>query len=597
MSSSKIRILFSLFLGLLATKAHAQGLVDKSADGGLMVRQIPNSESALIDYFSKLKAEPSDTIYATIFRPANCPRCDGFLNKINSLVKSHTNKPSVLIAVFPDSMASENYINRYDLKSDYMIYDTNEDFSKFLSFSPGYLHVGYILKINKKTGQLIIGSNADNVSSRFFEELNHYSKVKEQREFPSSSNKSYFEWVKENTQKLKIKHHYPFANDSTRFDFSEIIYQPVFFDDHLLVNDKLTMAVAELNLSDGRIVCNRIIEPDSLESAAFVSASEDVYLRMLNSGQLKNIPLQPFIISKDKYAVAYSLPELWTDDENCINYRNKPCFLEKSFSDSTYSKLVPLNYDFEDVFYYPHFNMKWLGSNKVVVGVQRITWPIISDRREYEGIPEMDPFKELFYDAYPQPTLASFDVDSGLLDQRFGSLPDLAKLTKTGYTFSDMVMDSWDDEVVFAESYGGNIFLADVESMDCLDCTKKFKAFEIPLSVFQVPDSSTYYSYDCSALAEPVLNRKIMDIKADASNIHCLIRHCTDAFECPEREAYDYVIMDRESGERYIFDFPELEENERRIGYGLRRISNGAVTPYIIRSFNGKWEVIELEQD
>ena len=66
------------------------------------------------------------------------------------------------------------YINKYDIKTDHYIFDTTEAFDKFLSFSPGYLHVGYILKFNIRTGELIVGSNADNVSPAFFKELNLY---------------------------------------------------------------------------------------------------------------------------------------------------------------------------------------------------------------------------------------------------------------------------------------------------------------------------------------------------------------------------------------------------------------------------------------
>ena len=167
-----------VFMTCFIESVLSQGLVDKSADTGLMVRQIPNTESAAIKFFADL-SEKSDTIYATIFRPANCPRCDGFLNRINSFIKNETNKPSVLIAVYPDSVAAKAYIDKYSLKADHYIYDTDESFEEFLSFSPGYLHVGYILKINKSTGELIVGSNADNVSAAFFKELNNYNVRKE----------------------------------------------------------------------------------------------------------------------------------------------------------------------------------------------------------------------------------------------------------------------------------------------------------------------------------------------------------------------------------------------------------------------------------
>ncbi len=106
-------------------------------------------------------------------------------------------------------------------------------------------------------------------------------------------------------------------------------------------------------LNDSILTFKRIVEPDSVEYSKFVSLPQRYYNKLLRANQLKNIPLQPFIIDEDKYGVAYSLPELWLDEENGLNYRNKPCYIERSFSDSNYMSIVPLEYDFEDVFYYP----------------------------------------------------------------------------------------------------------------------------------------------------------------------------------------------------------------------------------------------------
>lgn len=578
-------------MSLFFEQVLAQELVDKSADTGLMVRQIPDTESEAIKFFSELSVQ-SDTIYATIFRPANCPRCDGFLNKINSLIKSETSKPSVLIAVYPDSVAAKSYIEKYDLAADYYMYDVKEDFSNILSFSPGYLHVGYILKFNKKTGELIVGSNADNVSAPFFKELNIYSKRKAPFKYPGTDGK-YHGWGNVTERTLNIISSVPINIPGDNFKISEILYQPVYYENRLLFNDKLAMAVAEFVKKDSVMELKRLVEPDSSEYSRFVNLPAAYYDKLLKSNQLKNIPLQPFIIDDNTYGIAYSLPELWLDEEKVLNYRNKPCYIEKSFSDESYSRLLPLEYDFEDIFYYPHFNMKWSGDNGVVVGVQRITWPMISNKKEYMDIPENNPFCDSFYE-FEQPTLAVYNKNDGRLSFRFGELPSFAKKTKTGYCFSDMVFDSWNNEAVYGSAFDGHIVISPKESLDCRDCKKDYYAFVLDDSVFQVPDTSDYYSYACNALAEPYLNRKIADLKIDDRYIHCLVRNCTDAFERPELEDYNYVIIDRITGMRETFDFPARANDERRISYGLKRYGNGSVVPFYISRFNGNWRIFEL---
>lgn len=554
-----------------------------------MVRQIPNSEEKAIKYFAELPID-SDTIYATIFRPANCPRCDGFLNIIDGLIKKCTSKPSLLISVYPDSVAAREYIDKYNLKSDYYMFDTDEKFSEIFSFSSGYLHVGYILKINKTTGELIVGSNADNVTAEFFDCLNLYNVRKETLEFPCDK-VEYLDWDASNMDVLAKMDSYELQIPDSEYTISEIIYQPMFYNNSLLWNDKLAMSVVELELQDSIVKYKRLIEPDSLEFSKFVNLPTDYYSQLLKSNQLKNIPLQPFIIDEDKYGVAYSIPELWLDGENELNYRNKPCYLVRSISDVNYSDIIPLEYDFSDVFYYPHFNMKGIGDDRVVVGVERITWPMVTDKNEYADSPADNPFQDDFYDNYPQPTLAIYGKKDGLLNKRFGELPGFAKKTKTGYCYSSMVFDSWEGEAVFGSSYEGSLKISPVDALDCPDCQKSYEVFTLDEDVFMTPDSTHYYSYACNALAQPYLNRKVMDVMCDWKYIHCLVRHCTDAFERPEYENYDYVLINRESGLRKTFRFPQIEKGERRISYGLRRLGNGEVMPYYIAKNDNGWKI------
>ena len=133
--------------------------------------------------------------------------------------------------------------------------------------------------------------------------------------------------------------------------------------------------------------------------------------------------------------------------------------------------------------------------------------------------------------------------------------------------------------------------------MDCQDCQRLYIAFQLDDSIFQVPDSSDYYSYNCNALAEPYLSRKIVDLKIDDEYIHCLVRNCTDAFERPELEDYNYIVIDRNTGKRDIMKFPSRDSNERRVAYGLKRNLNGTVRPFYLRSFNDGWRIVEVSAD
>ncbi len=79
--------------------------------------------------------------------------------------------------------------------------------------------------------------------------------------------------------------------------------------------------------------------------------------------------------------------------------------------------------------------MKSAGDSEVVVGVQRITWPMVTDKNEYVNNPESNPFQDEFYDNYSQPTLATYKKQNGLLSNRFGKLPKFAKKLRPDIVF------------------------------------------------------------------------------------------------------------------------------------------------------------------
>lgn len=500
----------------------------------------------------------------------------------------------MLIAVYPDSMTAKTYIDKYDLKADHYMYDTEEKFNNFLSFSSGSLHVGYILKFNIATGELIVGANADNVSPAFVKELDMYSTRKPPYLFPSRA--VVHKKITEDTfGHLKRCEQFQLKGSNRPAIMSEILYQPLFENNNVIWNDKLGEAVYNFEVSDSTMRFKGVFEVDSVQAATYADVPAERYLQMKDAGMLKNIPLQPFVIDSDKIGIPYSLPELWIGDNNGMNYRNKPCYLTRSLSDSSYSELTPLNFDYSEDFFYHHFYLKNVG-DEIAAGAQRLTWPILYDKEEYMNSPESNPFRDEFYDLYEQPTLATFRKSDGKVSLRFGELPSFAKRAKTGYMFAEMIFDASGDEAVYASAYDGTIYTSPVESLDCPDCRKKYSAFNLDVNEFQVPDSTDYYSYNCTALANPLLNRKIVDLKADNDNIHCVYRTCADTFERPDNEEYRYAVIDRKSGFCKTLAYPDKENGECRMGYGLRRTADGSIRPYFISKHDGTWSVTMLAE-
>lgn len=597
MPKTMIRQFTYLILILVAITAPgstivAQNRVDKVADEGLMVRQIPNSESDASCFFRHITT-PNDTIYAVIFRPSNCPRCDTFITPLYKTIKKNSRYPVTLVAVYPDSIIAKNYIRDNGITYDNIIYDTTESFNNFLSFSAGYLHVGYLLKVVCSAGNVIVGTNIVDGSAEFIKEMNVYNHPKEKKNYRSFSYND------------KLGSNQDFSAEPISFNSvyslefpiesapSEILYQPAFQGNHLVFNDKLSLKSHLYKINGSIAKLQRIIDVDSLEGATFSKLPKNIYDKLRKRGDLKNMPLQPFFKNDSILGVAYSLPDVWMSGENNFNYLNKPCYIERSVNDSSYKKLIAINPDFEEPFFYEHFYMKPAGDN-VILNVERLTYPYLTNTDEFMGIAEMDPFKDQFYNEY-QPTLALFGTTDGLLKTRFGKLPTFAKHTKTGYRLSSTVFDSYGDEAVYAGQYDGMIYLSPVADLGCDDCAKQYRIRLYDESELEAPDSSMFYTSQPELRTRGQLKWKIHDIKADVDNIYCIISTENDQLERPDKETFIYAKIRKDNGLQEFFAIPKSKDTEKRLmSCGLRRLSNGVVEPFLIFNKKGKWTVHTL---
>lgn len=581
--------LIAIAISLLSFQMTADttiNLVDKIADNGMKVRQIPNSESVVIDYFADIPID-NDTIYAIIYPPGNCRRCESLLSlHLQSFKK--LNLPSVLISSFQDSVSARKYVESNGFKADSYIFDCSQKYKDYLSFSIGGLYVDYILKIDKRNGNLIVGCLSDNVSDEFYSDLKSYTKRKEQFEFAYSTPYTPFKWNFDSNTTLPLSKSLE-INTVDSVMFSESHMNPLFYGNELLWCDKLGNVINHLRVSGDQLEVVRTICTDSVQNRQFSKVSEQDYQDCLDNGELKFMPLQPFLIGTDKIGIGYSLPDLrYVDDsEESIDYFNKPCILIKDLFDTEYTELIPLDITPTLDYFYKHFRMKNFG-DQVVLAIERMTYPVLEDEKYFKGIPEKDLFADEFY-SLKQPTLVTFGQYDGKERKKFGHLPQLASQTKTGYRFGDTLFDYWDGEVTIAEKYGGTVEISDAESYDCEDCTSIYKAFDIDLNVIPSPKPEILYTDKCTINALPYLNRSMTDIKTDSDYIHCIIL-CNEEDSSKESTKTLYVKIDRSNGSREISEMPEYGADSY-ICHSLRRLESGKVQPFSLIRTGRDWRV------
>lgn len=578
----KISILF--FTSLITSfSSQAQSLITEACYDGLKVRQLPESNDNLRKYLEKFV--DTDTVFAIIFPPANCPRCEALINPIiSTLKKIRPHIPTILISAYPDSIAAQKYINRYSLISDYTIFDTNNSYNNIFSFDSGYLHIPYLLKINPASGNLILGVRAEDNSFDFLNEFCLFDKPIEKKIFDLS--KVHSGLFNPSNNVLNVKHQYTLSYPDS-ITLSEIIYQPEFYKDKLFFNDKLKECILYFKTTEQNSSLIEYIgelKTNSSQNKKFVQIPDSIYYSLESTNDVRFIPLSPKMIDDNTLAISYSLPKLWYTGAKSVGYMNQASVLLIDTENLEHSELIPFFKGNDEEFFYPHFNLFKYGID-IAIGCERMTWPMEFEKEEYCDTPELNPFSDDFYH-FSQPIVASFDKKTGILKERIGNLPDLSKYTKTGYYFVSPVIDSWEQEIIISDGFTGELLIL---NSDNFYINKEFKAFDIPLEFVPKPNEATYYSYDCVAPYVNVFNRNIIDVKLTKDKIYCLVRYGLHGKENAITDEYSVIEINRECGckteKRFKID------NHRNKYYGLRRTLEG-IEPYAIYRDDNNWKIL-----
>lgn len=578
-----MRFIFSFIVILYVTLAFASRPEDRF-DDALRIRQLPGSEKYLRDYFHTKGVE--NIVYAVIFPISNCPRCESAIMPVLNQMKSVSPEAStVLVSVYPDSVAAVQYNNVWDLSADKNIFDTNKGYADFLSFSIGDLHIPYFMKLDVENGVLITGFPAEDNSSELMSEVAALQTPMLMEKF-EIQNRIVPEF-KPCGQRMKIQFESELKiPDGIRL--SEVLYKPDLYGNKLAFNDKLRNAVELFELEEGvAFNFSGEVMTDDEENKRFITAPDSLLKTMYEGKEIKYMALSPKFLSDSKLAISYSLPNIWQSGPWAIGYMNEPSVLMLDLENDSVRNVYNYERIDGDKFYNAHFQIYNIG-DKIVTACQKRTWPMSISQEDYKDSPEMNPFDDKFY-SYPQPLLNVFEKrgDGLKMIDRIGRLSEVERKSLTGYYFSSPVLDSYEDEVAITDGVSGLVTVYDKE---CLDCPKyDYNVFDLDVNSLPDPLPEKFNTYECVTEFKPLLCRNIHDLKITPETLYALVRfgeHDSDN----ELDDYSFVIIDRKNGVRTEYVFPESSKEEKIMATGLWRKDN-EVTPYRIVSCNGKWRL------
>ena len=348
--------------------------IERALNESLQVRQKPGTEMLLRDYLGQLGIE-GDTIYAVLYTPGNCPRCETFFMKdFYEEMKKRTDVPIILITACPYRDAAAYYNERNGFPADQYAYDTAYGYSKIFSFNIGTLSVPYMMKIDVARGRMIMGYSTSLLGDRFINQLIAYSNPVEMHEFVPESAEEHDDITIAEIDAMPMELSAEYRLKMLPGYVSSMAHGlPNFHGNYFFYNDRFLNGIALFETDDGNELLRQtaLIEADSTEMNRFIEVSPEVFKSM---GDVSYIPLEPDMISDSVICVSYSLPHIkymgielhGKDTVENIGYLNMPSMI---FRNVKTLERLPMEWDkydpFTSEYMYGHYTTTVFGNYKI----------------------------------------------------------------------------------------------------------------------------------------------------------------------------------------------------------------------------------------
>jgi hypothetical protein len=553
-------------------------------DYDLKIRQKEGTNSLLKKYLSRVPSR-SDTLYAILFRPMNCPRCEDAIPFFTeTMEKLYPESETIVISTYEDIPASLQYIKQKKYAPDYLMFDATRGYDAIFSFNSSDLQGLYILKIDKQSGRLIVGGEPYILSNEFVHEIQAF---KEPLPYYTYDKEEDAIVVRDKSKRPSLSYEiFPVYTDSLH-PISGVYDIPLMFNDIFIYSDELANAAYYFHVDKEKktIDFKDIFVVDSTERDRYIDIPEDLYLSKKRSGGLHYIALGVNRIGNNQIGLSYSLPRLLMESPTTIAHYNKASIIVRNLQTIEREPMISLDFDiFNETYMYTHFNFFPLNDENIILGCKKITWPMEMEIEEYKGQIELDPFMEEFYST-ECPYLAIFDIHTGKMLQRFGQLDISQKLSRTGYYYLNPIADCNKEEIVYGNGYVGKLYLAERNNPSMVK--KEITVFDINTCNFPTLDSLFFYKLEHAKAYNPFFNRCIETIALANNIIHCIVRTGL-VYRNIQNDEYEYIAINKENGEILCrYNLIEEFDDERILCFGLAK-ENDIITPYYFSKRDNK---------
>jgi hypothetical protein len=465
--------------------------------------QTAKSNSTIGDYFKiaqkkdtekllneQLKDLPlgSKTVYAILFRPQMCPRCEVDINQLPYIKMLDSTATILLWVSYPNGSAARRYIEKKGFISDAVIIDTTEAYRKIFSLSAGHLSVTYTLKINRERGLLLFGGDVTNWNDETLFSIYNADEPLNFNDFGTDAlTKKPEEISPQESNPLLNRQTIPLISDPS-YKISNALGNPTLYNGTLCFNDELAETFYAFSIDKDKGIFKGAFKTSIDEEISFTDTlivSRSRFMEMKQNNQVFIMPNKCAPIGKGKYLLSFSLPNMIEDPSGGIAYFNKPAFFEWDIN-SNARKLYGLTFakdlfNYSLIFLNDHTEFSPNGANEVMIPVRK-GYPLFElDIDEWEDDPkDFNPLLPEFYENTP--LFHCYDLTSDKILGSFGKLDTIFQHYKVGYAFVfNPKYHRSGNYAAYSCGTSGLVHIVDCKSPATI--IRSVKVFDIPLNI------------------------------------------------------------------------------------------------------------------
>lgn len=467
-----------------AVACYGQG-ASGAYDEGFQIAQKEGSEAQLRGVLSALP-NLSDTVYAVLYAPQKCPRCEVDINFLYDAIRERDPNASVVLwTVYPDARGGRRYAKNKNFRYTHLLVDTMEWYKDIFSLSVARLDVTYTVKIDRRGNRLIAGGSILEIAPATFDALVAAAAPQSFHDYGTAARPPQGSLHAAAVKPLRYREVMIVEEGvDGGMPVSRMKPFPALRDNLLCFNDELANAFYLFKVEGKRAVPIRQFAPRPEEEIAFVDTtllSPQDFRRGVENNMFFVMPNMGQFGDDGEVYLSYSLPEFIRSpfDSSKLAYFNAAVFFKwNPRSDTRNMMRLELleSFDATKLVFVKDHQVFYPYKDELLIRTVK-GYPSLGAIEEWEGRPaDHNITLPEFYDQVP--LFSRYSMKTQQFLGVLGQLDTVYRRYQTGYTSTLSRFASHGGRIAYSCGSSGLVHISSATNRDSIVCT--IKVFDAP---------------------------------------------------------------------------------------------------------------------